>query len=783
MAIRRFGPVLGAGVQVEEKEGVKQILPAPLGVSTMIGEYQRGPVGEPGFPSGVLDYKKRYGSRRLPNSEAPGAVLDFYSLGQGAGEVIPYRVTAGDENQSIINLYNRKGIVAGDDSGRGLLGTLKAKNGGQWGGQRDIYIDEPVDLSVDLTATTLDTGATLIENEWANGTLQIKKVTSKTYKIISNTALGVISVEADQDLLADYNAGSGTPAERYVLTKENVDYLGDEQHLAVKIKDGEENPTTEFAIEIYEDGALVKAWNNLNTDPTKANYWVNVINDDKSNYWVVAADLYTGDKTVASVMPSNYYGISSALAATVLTLPDPDISVSSVASPDPAFVVVYGSLVVSQTITGVVSNTGADIDWTTTAGPLAVKSVGFTGVPEDLGDELLTITVTNGATPLVDGDIITIVVNVLKVDEAKGGTVWPDRVNEPNLSFIIDSNTRTTVSVRAGLDLTNSAAISAGEEFALSYNQQMVEGHNGSPISDSDYLPAFDPNLSKLNRLFGKNKGLVKITTPGVVSTAITKDGLEYAAARNYQYLVEFPVGILTEADAIDHINTTIGRSDYGFCYFPSWGSVLDPNSTPGTGDVPLLQVSLSGMILGRHALVARNYDGYHKAPADTTVTLPSILELPTGDAESEDALNEELLNPKGINVIKFRQGTVIVWGDRTISPTSEWQWLHQRSLMSHYENILRENFDWIIFALNDVTAQERLSTTLRAYFLPEWTKGALRGDTFNDAFSLKMDEENNNDLTRSQGDLNAEMLFRLADTVERFKMVVGKQGIFDAVE
>jgi hypothetical protein len=781
MTVRRFGPVLGAGVQVEEKEGDKQILPAPLGVSVFVGEFPKGPVGEPGFPSGVLDYKKRYGSRRLPNSEAPGAVLDFYSLGQGAGEVIPFRVTAGDENQSIINLYNRKGVTVGDDSGRGLLGTLKAKNGGEWGGQRDIHVDEHTG-STDLTATTLDTGDTMLENQWAGGTLDMKKVTTKTYKIISNTAAGVISVEADQDLLADYNAGTGTPIDRYVLTKENVDYLGNEQHLAVKIKDGEENPTTEFAIEIYEDGALVKQWNNLNTDPTKSNYWVNVINDDKSNYWVVATDLYTGDKTVASVMPSNYYGLSKTLTATTLTLPDPDIVVGSVGTPDPTFVMVLGSKIVSQTITGTVSNTGADIDWVTTAGPLSIKSVGFDGVAEDLGDELINITVTNGVTPLIDGDTITITVIALKVDEAKGGTIWPDKVNEPNLSFIVDSNTRTTVSVRTGLDLTNGAAISAGEEFELSYNQQMVEGYNGSPISDSDYLPAFDPNLSKLNRIFGKNKGLVKITTPGVTSTAITKDGLEYAASRNYQYLVEFPVSILTEADAIDHINTTIGRIDYGFCYFPSWGSVLDPNATPGTGDVPLLQVSLAGMILGRHALVARNYNGYHKAPADTTVTLPSVLELPTGDAETENALNEELLNPKGINVVKFRQGTVIVWGDRTISPTSEWQWLHQRSLMSHYENILRENFDWIVFALNDITAQERLKTTLVAYFLPEWIKGALRGDTFKDAFNLKIDEENNNDLTRSQGDLNAEMLFRLADTVERFKMVVGKQGIFDAV-
>jgi len=784
MTVRRYGPVLGAGVPVEEQEGEKQIQPAPYGVTVMVGEFPKGQVGEPGFPGGKKDYFNRYGKRRLPTSEAPGCAQDFYDLGQGAGELIPHRITGGDEEQALLYLYTRQGDGAAPSSGRATLGSLKAKTGGVWGGQRDVHVDEHTGAG-DLTETTLDTGDTMIENEWAGGILQLKKVTSKTYKITGNTAAGVVSVEGDQTLLTDWTAGAGTPANRYVLSRDNVDHLNDDQHLAVVVKDGEENPTTEFGIYVYEDGALVKKWTNLNTDPTKSNYWVNVINNDKGNHWVVAADLYTGDKTVASVRPANFYGVSKALTALTLTLPDPDVTVNSPGSADPTIVInSLGALVKSQVITGTVENSGADIRWTTTIGPLEVVAVGFDGVAEDLGEELLDVTVTNGATVLADGDTIVIEVLALEVDEAKGGTIWPDKVNEPNLSFIIDSNTRTTVSVRTGLDLTDGGSIAAGEEFMLQYEQEFGAGHDGSPVTDADYLDAFDAVLSKLNRIFGKNKGLVKISTPGVTSTVVTKAGLEYAAARNYQYLVEFPVSIVGESEAIDHINTTIGRSDYGFCYLPSWGSILDPDATPGTQDVPLVQVSLAGMILGRHALVAKQYEGYHKAPADITVTLPDVLELPTGDPETADALNEEMLNPKGINVIKFRQGTVIVWGDRTISPTSEWQWLHQRSQMSHYENLLRENFDWIVFAINDVDKQEEAATTLRAFFYPEWNpKKAIRGDKFTDAFKLKIDDENNTDLTRSQGDMNAEISLRLADTIERFKIVIGKQGIFDAVE
>ena len=51
---------------------------------------------------------------------------------------------------------------------------------------------------------------------------------------------------------------------------------------------------------------------------------------------------------------------------------------------------------------------------------------------------------------------------------------------------------------------------------------------------------------------------------------------------------------------------------------------------------------------------------------------------------------------------------------------------------------------------------------------------------TFEEAVGIKIDEENNTNLTRANGDLNAEISLRLADTVERFIITIGKLGIFD---
>jgi hypothetical protein len=101
---------------------------------------------------------------------------------------------------------------------------------------------------------------------------------------------------------------------------------------------------------------------------------------------------------------------------------------------------------------------------------------------------------------------------------------------------------------------------------------------------------------------------------------------------------------------------------------------------------------------------------------------------------------------------------------------------------MSHYEHVLQENFDWIVFAINDITTEKMALTSLKSYFQPEFTKRALRGKTFEEAAIFKIDAENNTDATRAAGDMYADVSLRLADTVERFIIRIGKQGVFESV-
>jgi phage tail sheath protein FI len=316
-----------------------------------------------------------------------------------------------------------------------------------------------------------------------------------------------------------------------------------------------------------------------------------------------------------------------------------------------------------------------------------------------------------------------------------------------------------------------------GDEFMVVAAIEMAGGRDGiAGLVDADYQnQAWDVSLSPFNQIFGKNMGLVKFACPGITATAVQKTAVAYAEAKNHQFRYEIPSNKVTEIDADTYINDTIGRNDFAVVSFPSYGYVADPE-TPNEGKLKL--ITLTGAIHGREARIAVDYDGYHKAEAGLDATLPNVLKLTTEDA----ILDEEYLNPLGIAVIKKMKGNFVMWGDRTLHLDPTWKWKHQREMMCYYENVLRESFDWIVFKINDALTEKPAMTSLMSFFLPEWRKRALRGKNFVEACKIKIDSEINTDATRAAGDLYAEISLRLADTVERFIMKIGKQGIFESV-
>lgn len=325
--------------------------------------------------------------------------------------------------------------------------------------------------------------------------------------------------------------------------------------------------------------------------------------------------------------------------------------------------------------------------------------------------------------------------------------------------------------VSASLDINTDelkSVASLSAPFLVYAPLELRGGSNGGAPTASDFIEAFNTETSPLNRLRGQKLGLVKLACPAVTDTSVQKAGVAYAEARNYQFRVEIPYSVQSETSAVNYVNSVIGRNNYAVTSFPSRAHVINPL---GGG---VIEQTLTGMIHGREASIAGNFDGYHKASAGESAILPSVVRLPW----SERRMNEEITNPVGLNLVKKVSGNFVLWGDRTLSLETGWKWKHQREYMSHVENTLLESFDSLIFGINDRRARAGLVTIFQMFFIPEYQKRALRGATFDEAVSIKIDDENNTDLSMSNGELNAEIELRLAETIERFIISVSKAGV-----
>ncbi|TET51092.1 MAG: hypothetical protein E3J64_07440, partial [Anaerolineales bacterium] len=382
-------------------------------------------------------------------------------------------------------------------------------------------------------------------------------------------------------------------------------------------------------------------------------------------------------------------------------------------------------------------------------------------------------TLTAGATAWELADVATLVYRPFIADALIGGYIYPDKPNAKKVRFRIVDNDHKTITAAPGSDLTADGAIS--DYFMVVAPMELENGADGYIPDDADYLDqAWNLGGSPFDRILGRNLGLVKMATPGINSPAVQKAGIAYADAKNHQYRLEFPSGTVTEEAADTYVNDTIGRNDFAVSTLPSYSYVTDPE---GQAQGKLKLVSSTGMIHGMEARTANAWEGYHKAAAGLDAKLPAILKLPTGEA----ILNEEYLNPLGIGVIKKVKGNFIVWGDRTLNTSPEWRWKHQREMVCYYENVLRESFDWIVFAINDPIERIRLLASLTSFFLPEWTKRALQGNSFSEAAIIRADTELNPPAVTAAGDMIAEIKLWLADTVERLVLRVGKQGVFES--
>lgn len=211
------------------------------------------------------------------------------------------------------------------------------------------------------------------------------------------------------------------------------------------------------------------------------------------------------------------------------------------------------------------------------------------------------------------------------------------------------------------------------------------------------------------------------------------------------------------------------GNSDYAALYFP-WIQVFDPATRQN------IYVPPSGHIAGIYARVDAQR-GVFKAPANETVLGALGLKYDISKAR------QDKLNPNGINCIRSLNGNIRVWGARTLGgdANGEFKYLSIRRLFNYLRESIDEGTQWAVFEPNAPDLWARIRRNVNAFLLVTWQSGALFGNTPEQAFFVKCDEETNPPEVRDQGQVITEIGVAVVKPAEfvifRISQSSGEQG------
>jgi phage tail sheath protein FI len=193
--------------------------------------------------------------------------------------------------------------------------------------------------------------------------------------------------------------------------------------------------------------------------------------------------------------------------------------------------------------------------------------------------------------------------------------------------------------------------------------------------------------------------------------------------------------------------------SEYAAFYFP-WLKVFDPATklmTPA-GD-GLIYVPPSGHMAGIYASNDATR-GVFKAPANEAVLGATSLRwnLSKGD--------QEVLNQKGVNLIRSLNGAIRVWGARTVGgdDNGDYRYISTRRFFNFVRKSIEQGTQFVVFEPNSPALWKRIIRSVGDFLLGQWREGALFGETPKQAFYVKCDEETNPPDVREAGQVVTEI-------------------------
>lgn len=192
------------------------------------------------------------------------------------------------------------------------------------------------------------------------------------------------------------------------------------------------------------------------------------------------------------------------------------------------------------------------------------------------------------------------------------------------------------------------------------------------------------------------------------------------------------------------------GRSDepgsYGAIYYP-WLKVSNPTTTA----TALIPIPPAGHLAGIYAR-SDGARGVFKAPANEVVIGAADLDRPVSKAIQDE------LNPAGVNVIRAFNGTIKVWGARTLADTPAFRYVSTRRFFNFLRESIDEGTQFAVFEPNTPNLWQGITQTISGFLLNQWRDGALFGVTPEQAFFVKCDKDTNPAEVRELGQVVTEI-------------------------
>ena len=451
--------------------------------------------------------------------------------------------------------------------------------------------------------------------------------------------------------------------------------------------------------------------------------------------------------------------------------------------------------IVGNTASSVTLRSGHDLAITTvaprtpkgdaSAGPYNMAPGGLTFVYDldGLGDVTLTSTLTGAAETTSD------VATDLNAQEAIAhpGEVWVHFYAEPSTDELAWRATRSygaaatleykaTSTIPTGIVGDTVYTGADGDLLAVSFVQGLHGGRDG--IADLGVALeyeniAWDTANSPFLQLKQTNLGLVTMMSPGNVDADAQNAAVAFVHSESLQFVGELPDGIATEEAARAWVVGNVVNAGSASSVF-LWDSYGQRRSAvvPGSEDTYPTVGSYTGMC----ARLARDFGGYHKAPAGPAATMSRNFSRLSSVADPQRARFKQDAPLLAVGIVPIQQQgrRIFAFGDEVAMANLDGTaWLHKERVVRHLVRELLFLGKRYTYDVHDASLRSRIVVDVRRLLRPKFNAGWFHvpdGAGFDDVVAVRSDSQLNPVAVQQAGKVLA--VIQLLGVVDAAKLV-----------